>query len=79
LTHGDDHGRHLRAFLDSGYRAMHDLRDAGAIGAIGIGVNEVAICDELLDHVELDMILLAGRYTLLDRSAEPVSYTHLRA
>lgn len=70
LTHGDDHGRHLRAFLDSGYRAMRDLRDAGAIGAIGIGVNEVAICDELLDHVELDMILLAGRYTLLDRSAE---------
>lgn len=70
LTHGDDHGRHLRAFLDGGYRAMRDLRDAGAIGAIGIGVNEVAICDELLDHVDLDMILLAGRYTLLDRSAE---------
>lgn len=70
LTHGDDHPRHFRAFLDGGYRAMRDLRDAGAIGAIGIGVNEVAICDELLDHVELDAILLAGRYTLLDRSAE---------
>lgn len=69
-THGDDHDRHLRAFLNGGYRAMCDLRDAGAIGAIGIGVNEVAICDELLDHVALDMILLAGRYTLLDRSAE---------
>ncbi|WP_088182845.1 aldo/keto reductase [Sphingobium sp. Z007] len=69
-THGDDHERHLRAFLNGGYRAMCDLRDAGAIGAIGIGVNEVAICDEILDHVALDMILLAGRYTLLDRSAE---------
>lgn len=69
-THGQDHDRHLRDFLDGGYRAMRDLRDAGTIGAIGIGVNEVAICDELLDHVELDMILLAGRYTLLDRSAE---------
>nr|WP_165363564.1 aldo/keto reductase [Sphingobium cupriresistens] len=69
-THGDDHNRHLRAFLDGGYRAMCELRDAGAVGAIGIGVNEVAICDELLDHVALDMILLAGRYTLLDRSAE---------
>lgn len=69
-THGDDHDRHLRAFLNGGYRAMCDLRDAGAIGAIGIGVNEVAICDEILDHVVLDMILLAGRYTLLDRSAE---------
>jgi D-threo-aldose 1-dehydrogenase len=70
VTHGDAHADHLRAFLNGGYRAMRDLRDAGAIGAIGIGVNEVAICDELLDHVELDMILLAGRYTLLDRSAE---------
>ncbi|MES2174345.1 MAG: aldo/keto reductase [Pseudomonadota bacterium] len=69
-THGDDHERHLRVFLNGGYRAMRDLRDAGAIGAIGIGVNEVAICDEILDHVALDMILLAGRYTLLDRSAE---------
>jgi D-threo-aldose 1-dehydrogenase len=69
LTHGADHDRHLRAFLDSGYRAMRDLRDAGAISAIGIGVNEIAICDTLLDEVELDVILLAGRYTLVDRSA----------
>nr|WP_298397865.1 aldo/keto reductase [Sphingobium sp.] len=70
LTHGDAHDDHLRAFLNGGYRAMRDLRDMGAIGAIGIGVNEVAVCDELLDHIELDMILLAGRYTLLDRSGE---------
>ncbi|WP_420143078.1 aldo/keto reductase [Sphingobium sp.] len=72
MTHGDAHEDHLRAFLSGGYRAMRDLRDAGAVGAIGIGVNEVAICNALLDHVELDMILLAGRYTLLDRSAEPL-------
>ncbi len=69
-THGEDHDRHLRAFIDGGYRAMCNLRDAGAIRAVGIGVNEVAICHELLDHIPLDMILLAGRYTLLDRSAE---------
>ncbi|MEC3909289.1 aldo/keto reductase [Sphingobium sp. CR2-8] len=69
-THGDAHPAHLRAFLDGGYRAMRDLRDTGAVGAIGVGVNEVAICDELLDHVELDMILIAGRYTLLDRRAQ---------
>ncbi len=68
-THGDDHPLHLRAFLDGGYRAMRDLRDAGAIDAIGIGVNEIAVCLEVIDRVELDVILLAGRYTLLDRSA----------
>ncbi|HMI18852.1 MAG TPA: aldo/keto reductase [Sphingomonas sp.] len=68
-THGGEHPRHLRAFLDGGYRAMRDLRDAGAIDAIGIGVNEIAVCLEVIERVELDVILLAGRYTLLDRSA----------
>jgi D-threo-aldose 1-dehydrogenase len=68
-THGDDHPHHLRSFLDSGYRAMRDLRDTGAIDAIGIGVNEIAVCLEVIERIDLDVILLAGRYTLLDRSA----------
>lgn len=67
LTHGADNTRHLAAFLDGGYHAMRELRDAGAVGAIGIGVNELAICETLLERVELDVILLAGRYTLLER------------
>lgn len=69
LTHGDDHARHLEAFLGGGLAAMVALREAGTVGSIGIGVNEVAVCDDLLDRVDLDVILLAGRYTLLDRSA----------
>lgn len=69
MTHGGEHERHRRAFLDGGYSAMRALRDAGVIDAIGIGVNEVAICLDLLPRVELDLILLAGRYTLLDGSA----------
>jgi D-threo-aldose 1-dehydrogenase len=69
MTHGDDHPAHLRTFLDSGYAAMRALRDSGAVDAIGIGVNEVAICEELLGRVDLDIILLAGRHTLLDRTS----------
>lgn len=68
-THGADADRHLRDFLDGGYPALRRLRDEGAIDAIGIGVNEIAVCDQLLDHVELDVILLAGRYTLLEQEA----------
>ncbi|SEM75571.1 D-threo-aldose 1-dehydrogenase [Sphingomonas gellani] len=67
--HGPDNARHLRDFLDSGYRALADLRDQGAVDAIGIGVNEIAVCDTLLDAVQLDVILLAGRYTLLEQEA----------
>ena len=69
MTHGDDHPAHLRTFLDSGYGAMRAMRDAGIVDAIGIGVNEVAICEALLAHVDLDIILLAGRHTLLDRTS----------
>ena len=67
LTHGTEARRHLADFLDGGYSALRELRDAGAVSAIGIGVNEVAVCHQLLDHAELDLILLAGRYTLLER------------
>ncbi|WP_243455741.1 aldo/keto reductase [Sphingosinicella sp. BN140058] len=69
LTHGPESDRHLRDFLAGGYAAMQTLRDQGAAGAIGIGVNETEICVEMLERVDLDFILLAGRFTLLDQSA----------
>ena len=69
LTHGAAHAARLREFLDGGYRALRELRDAGAVRAIGIGVNEVEVCLELLAKCELDCILLAGRYTLLEQPA----------
>jgi D-threo-aldose 1-dehydrogenase len=69
LTHGETHGARVREFLDGGYRAMRELRLAGAVRAIGLGVNEPEVCVELLEHCELDCILLAGRYTLLEQPA----------
>ncbi|TCR72252.1 aldo/keto reductase [Rhizobium sp. BK376] len=49
---------------------MNELRDSGVIKGWGIGVNEVAICLDILERTHLDCILIAGRYTLLDRRAE---------
>jgi D-threo-aldose 1-dehydrogenase len=69
LTHGESHAARLREFLEGGYRAMRELRDAGAVRAIGLGVNETEICVELLESCELDCIMLAGRYTLLEQPA----------
>ncbi|MGK6318864.1 aldo/keto reductase [Sphingomonas sp. DT-204] len=69
LTHGDDHPRRFAEFLDGGYRAMRELRAAGAIGAIGLGVNEYQVVEEMLGHGDLDIVLLAGRYTLLEQEA----------
>lgn len=69
MTHGEQHAARLREFIEGGYRAMRELRDAGAVRAIGVGVNEWQVCVELLEQIELDCILLAGRYTLLEQPA----------
>jgi D-threo-aldose 1-dehydrogenase len=71
LTHGAQHAARVREFLEGGYRAMRELRESGAVRAIGLGVNEWEICVELLAECELDCILLAGRYTLLEQPALP--------
>ncbi|MFT4089207.1 MAG: aldo/keto reductase [Asticcacaulis sp.] len=68
-THGDDHAGFLRQFLDGGYRALNEMKAQGLIGAIGLGVNEINICHDILYHADLDIILLAGRYTLLEQTA----------
>jgi D-threo-aldose 1-dehydrogenase len=69
LTHGEDHPQRLREFLEGGYRAMQELRSAGHVRAIGIGVNEWEVCAAVLPQCELDCVLLAGRYTLLEQDA----------
>ena len=68
FAHGDDHPRHLADLLDGGLHALRELKDGGAIRAFGLGVNEIAVCDEVLDEADLDCILIAGRYTLLEQS-----------
>lgn len=68
-THGEDHPARFREFFEGGYRAMRTLRDSGAVGAIGLGVNEQAVCEEALEHGDFDVFLLAGRYTLLEQTA----------
>jgi len=67
--HGADHPARLAQLIDGGgFAALERLRDQGGISAIGIGVNEVAICLDLLDRIDLDVILLGGRYTLLEQT-----------
>jgi len=53
----------------SGWRALLELREAGKIGAIGLGVNELGIIPTFLDAFPIQVVLLAMPYTLLDQSA----------
>ncbi len=56
-------------FLASGIRAMTMLRDQGVVTAIGAGVNEWQAAQTLLEQCDMDLFLLAGRYTLLEQEA----------
>ena len=55
------------------------LKAAGAIAGFGLGVNDVDICLDTLRHADLDVILLAGRYTLADQSAFDGAAAGMRA
>ena len=57
---------HRRALLGSGWRALEMLKAAGVIGAYGAGINDRASMRWFLDHMEVDVFLLALRYTLLE-------------
>ena len=69
LTHGDDHPRVFAELTGGGFRALEELRASGAIAGFGLGVNEWEVCLEAMDHADLDVVLLAGRYTLLEQGA----------
>ena len=59
----------FRTVMDSGYRALDDLRRAGIIGAIGVGINEADTSTRFIKAGDFDCMLLAGRYTLLEQGA----------
>lgn len=69
MTHGPDHPARLREALDGAFPRLHDLKAAGLVGAVGLGVNEHAIADIVMTHADIDVVLLAGRHTLIDRTA----------
>ena len=61
----DDH--ELEA-LDGAFPALLELRDQGVVRAIGSGMNQSEMLARFVERIDLDCVLLAGRYTLLDRS-----------
>ena len=69
--HGAAYAQRLDQVFAGAIPALAELRDRGLIGGFGLGVNDWRVCVEVLARVDLDIVLLAGRYTLLDQSALP--------
>lgn len=62
----DEHGPEA---LDGAYPALAELRTQGVIGALGVGMNQAAMLEWFVERADLDCVLVAGRYSLLDAAA----------
>ena len=74
-NHGARYAQVLRQVVDEALPELHRMRQEGLLRHVGLGVNDVQVCLDLLrmqrPDAPLDCLLLAGRYSLLDQSALP--------
>lgn len=69
-THGEDRVEaRYREAMEGAYRALSELRAQGAIKAIGLGLDDHEWCERFLRDGDFDVVLLAGRYSLLEQPA----------
>ncbi|MFE7663595.1 aldo/keto reductase [Streptomyces celluloflavus] len=60
---------HLREVYETGFPALAELRDQKAVRAIGFGMNHSGPLARLVADLDADVVLCAGRWTLLERTA----------
>ncbi|HEX2680100.1 MAG TPA: aldo/keto reductase [Candidatus Dormibacteraeota bacterium] len=66
LIHDPD--QHFEEALAGAYKALDQLRSEGSVKAIGSGMNQAEMLARFVNEADFDCFLLAGRYTLLDRT-----------
>lgn len=71
-TQGQQASDVFRQVLDEALPTLLQLKTEGLLSHVGLGVNDHVVVSQVLRHADLDALLLAGRYTLLDTSALPV-------
>lgn len=57
--------------IATAFPAMLELREQGVVKAIGCGMNQWEMPARFIERIDIDIVLLAGRYTLLDQAAYP--------
>ena len=67
--HGAAYPRVFAEAMAGAYRALAELRQAGHVKAIGVGVNDCDVAADFVRAGDFDCVMLAGRYTLLDQRA----------
>lgn len=67
---GEAFNKHFKNAMDSGLKALDELKRTGFIKAISLGVKETQVCNEALKQGEFDCFMLQGNFTLLDQRAK---------
>ena len=70
MTHGENNKELFKVAMESGYKALDELKSAGLVKAIGLGTNEWQVQQETFKYADFDCFMLSGRYTLLEQTAE---------
>lgn len=65
--HDPDH--HWEQASTEGIGALIELRDQGIVRAIGVGMNQSAMPARFVRETDIDVVMLAGRFTLLEQTA----------
>jgi len=60
---------HVEEVLDTGFPALSGLRAGRVGGAIGAGMNDATVLARLVHETDMDVVMLAGRYTLLEQDS----------
>lgn len=60
---------HWQTASSSGISALIELRDQGVVRAVGAGMNQSAMLADFVERTDVDVVMVAGRFTLLDQSA----------
>jgi len=69
IVYVHDPDNHADEALATAIPALLELRDAGVIGAVGAGMNQWQVPLRFIRESDVDVLLIAGRYSLLDASA----------
>lgn len=62
---------HWDVAFSEAYPALESLRSQGVVGAIGVGMNQWEMPERFVRETDIDVVMLAGRYTLLEQPSLP--------
>lgn len=69
IVHVHDPDDHEDWAITEAFPRLIQLRDEGVIKAVGCGMNQTKSLTRFVNEVDLDCLLLAGRYTVLDHAS----------